>query len=304
MKKHFYLLMALVAMLCMVSCSESSDSLSDSTAKSLVKKELQRLNRLEGSFAVQTGYYECNDDHQRYLYRQLAANELITYKCDKVKKMERVQKTRKVTRRGFWGYAYTDTERYWVNEEVTTYFVTIELTDKGKKLIVEEKEIQPTDDEKELKLDMEVDNSKFPESKVQVDEFAEPAPAPAPEPVVEEATDVDTVAVDSVAEVVDVVEQPEPKPTAKDKKKSEYDLAKEKENFEVVMLKAYEIKLIKARNIKKTGDYAAVAEIVAEYDEVNAVGRIFGNLAEGKRFLLENISYQYYQDKGWQVILN
>ena len=93
--------MALAAILCMVSCSESYDSLSDSTAWSLVKKELQRLNRLEGCFAIQTGFYECNDNDQRYLYRQLAANELITYKCDKVKKTERRQKTRRMASCGF-----------------------------------------------------------------------------------------------------------------------------------------------------------------------------------------------------------
>lgn len=300
MRKHFYFLMTLVAMLCMVSCSESNDSLSDSTAKSLVKKELQRLNKLEGCFAIQAGFYECNDNDQRYLYRQLAANELITYKCDKVKKVERKQKTRRITRRGYWGFTYTDTERYWVNEDVTTYFVTIELTEKGKKLVMEEKEIQPTDDEKELKLDMEVDNSKFPESKVQLDEFAEPNPkAPVKDSVVE-----DSVAVDSIAEVENVVEQPQSQPAAKNKKRTEYEIAKEKENFEVVLLKAYELKIVKARNIMKTGDYSAVAEIVAEYNEVNAVGRIMGNLVEGKRLLLENITYLYYQDKGWQVKLN
>lgn len=304
MRKHLYLILTLAAMLCIVSCSESSDSLSDSTAKSLVKKEFERLNRMDGSYAIQTGYFECNDNQMRYLYRQLAANDLITYKCDKVKKTERVQKTRKVTRYGFWGYKYTDTERYWVNEDVDTYFVTIELTEKGKKLIAEEKEVEPSDDDKEMKYDMEVDNSKFPESKVQEDEFAEPAP-PAPAEV-EEVVEVDTVAADSVAVAEEIAPQPEPQPQPKanEKKKSEYELAKEKESIEVVLLKAYEIKIIKARNILKTGDYSAVAEIVAEYTNVNAVGRIFGGLSEGGRFLLDNISYVYYQDKGWQVKLN
>ena len=117
--------------------------------------------------------------------------------------------------------------------------------------------------------------------------------------------DGDTVFIDTVAAIEDtpvVEEAPAAKPAAKkEPAKSAYEQAKEKEEFDVVLLRAFEIKLIKARNILKTGDYTAKGEIVAEYTDVNAVGRIMGDLDEGRRFLMEDIHYVYYQDKGWQL---
>ena len=301
MKKNLYLLLALAAMFCLVSCTESSESLSASTAKSLVEEELQRLNKTEGVCSVATGYFECNDDHQRYIYRQLEANGLIAYKCDKIIRVERVQKTRRVTR-SYWGYSYYDTESYWVNENVTTYFVTISLTEEGKKLVMEEKEIEPTNDEKDLMCDVEVDPSKFPESKVNPDEFSSPS-AKVVQASEEDFVMADSISVDTVA-ADEIIESPQSKPQTSTKgKKSEYEQAKEKESIEIVLLKGYELNLVKARNIMKTSDYSAVAEIIVKYENVNAVGRILGEVSEGQRTLLDNVSYQYYQDKGWQVEL-
>lgn len=293
-------LVAIVATLCLMSCSENSDSLSDSTAKSLVKKELQRLEKLQGTEAIPVGYFECNDNGQRYRYRQLAANELITYKCEKVIKKERIRKTRKVTHRGYWGIPFIEKQQYYVDEEVTTYFVTIALTEKGEKLVYEAPEVKPSDDEKELKLDLEVDESQFPESKVSVDEFTVPKPSTSPTAENDEA--LDTAVVDST----DVIEeQPQPKASSNPRKsKSAYEEAKDKEKFDVVLLKAYELNIVKARNILKTGDYSAEAEIIVEYNDVTPVGRIFSKVNEGGRFKLDNVQYVYYQDKGWQVKFN
>lgn len=143
--------MAFIAACCFVSCSDSPDELSANKAEKLVKKEMKRLNQLEQGITIKTGYFECNDADVRYKYRQLAANDLITYKCDKVEKPERVRKSR-IVRRNYGWYSYNDTEYYWVNEMQTTYFVTIALTEKGQKLVMEEKEVEPDEDQKELLL--------------------------------------------------------------------------------------------------------------------------------------------------------
>ena len=166
MKKYFLLSIILLAAGCFVSCSDGPDSLSASTAKKLIKKELKRINQLESYSKVQIGYFECNDNDIRYKYRQLAANEIITYQVKKVMKQERVKKTR--IKKGYWG---NYKENYWTNEFVPVYFVTTALTEKGKKLVYEEKEIEPSEDEKELRLDFEVDKSKFPEASVKEKEF-------------------------------------------------------------------------------------------------------------------------------------
>ena len=75
-----FTIMAFTAIIAFTSCSDSNDSLSSSTAKSLVKDELKRQHELVGAFSIRVGYFECNDDVTRYQYKQLAANELITYK--------------------------------------------------------------------------------------------------------------------------------------------------------------------------------------------------------------------------------
>ena len=59
-----------------------------------------------------------------------------------------------------------------VDDTVATYFVTVGLTDKGKKLVVTEMpEVKPDKDEAELRLDLQVDESKYPESSVDYVEF-------------------------------------------------------------------------------------------------------------------------------------
>lgn len=272
--------------LCFASCSDSRESISDSTAKKLFKKEMKRLNKMEQTFSIQTGYYECNDNDTRYKLRQLAANDIITYKCDIVKKQERVQKTRRV-QAGYF-YRYWTTESYYVNEEIDTYFVTVALTEKGQKLVSEEKEIEPSDDEKDMKNDMEIDYSKFPETNVDIVEFPSAA---AGEPVAAEEEDpgcdpeIDT-----------------PEAAAGNGGTSDYDKAKAKESIDFVTLVAYEISIVKARNVEKTGDNTARAEIVVEYADVTPVGRIFMGVYEGQRFLAPGISYKFYEDKGWQLV--
>ena len=299
MKKQIAIFAAVIAALCMtLSCSDSPDSLSASKAESLLKKELTRLNQLEGTASIQIGYFECNDNDTRYQYRQLAANDIVTYSCEKVMKTERVMKSRRVQRQSFWG-SYTTTENYWENVEVPRYFVTIALTDKGQKLVHEEKEIEPTEDEKDLRLDYEIDLSKFPETSVDIIEFAEATE----QDEVEEVKEVEEDFVVEEYEDYEDVEPVEENTNTVTPRKTAYEIAKEKEYVEVVNLKAYTLDIEKARNIIKTGDFTATAEILFEYEDVTPVGRILIGVYEGQRFLQESIRYAFYQDKGWKLEL-
>ena len=299
MKKQIAIFAAVIAALCMtLSCSDSPDSLSASKAESLVKKELKRLNQLEGAAYIQVGYFECNDNDTRYKYRQLAANDIVTYSCEKVMKTERVMKSRRVQRQSFWG-TYTTTENYWENVEVPKYFVTIALTEKGQKLVYEEKEIEPTEDEKDLRLDYEIDLSKYPESSVDFAEFQE---IEEQEEVEEVAEVEEAVAIDEIEEeVYEEVEAVEETTKPQTPRKTAYEIAKDKENVEAVKLKAFTLDIEKARNIIKTGDFTATAEILFEYDDVTPVGRVLLGVYEGQRFLQKNVHYAFYQDKGWKL---
>ncbi len=288
MRKCILLSVMLMAAMCLVSCSDSPDTLSASTAKKLFKKEVKRLNQLDSYADVQIGYFECNDNDLRYTYRQLAANEIITYNVKKVMKPERVKKTR--LRQSYWGGTYK--ENYWTTEDVPVYFVTTALTEKGKKLVYEEKEAEPSEDEKELRLDFEVDKSKFPEFAVKEEEF--PDKASADSQVESAAAEADAVTDEESHDEYDEF-QPDTDNA------SEYEREKGKEAYESVKLQAYTWSIEKARNIQKTGDYTAEAEIIAEVDKATPVGRIVSGRYEGQRILVEKVKFIFYQDKGWTL---
>ncbi len=291
MKKLSIVLLAVLSAMCFVSCGGGADDFGKSTAKKLFKKEAVRQHQLEDAATVPTGYFECNDGDIRYKLRQLAANEIITYSCDVVKKMERVKRTRRV-QAGYY-YRYWTTESYWANEEVNTYFVKVALTEKGKKLVVEEKEVEPDEDTKDMKKDMEIDYSKYPESSVNVNEFPSQDAA-------EEYAETE-IAEEAEEEHIEADEMQPDVPLRADGGQSDYDKAKAKENTVEVNLKAYELKVVKARNVRKTGDYTASAEILLEYENVTPVGRIIRGVYDGQRILVESVDYTYFEDKGWRV---
>lgn len=284
MKKYFLLSIILLAAGCFVSCSDGPDSLSASTAKNLFKKEMKRLNQLETYSAVQIGYFECNDNDLRYKYRQLAANGLITYEVKTVMKQERVRKTR--TRQSAWGGTYN--EKYWTTEDVPIYFVTTALTEKGKKLMYEEKEAEPSADDKELRLDFEPDKSKFPEASVKEEEF--------PDANVSQDTEI---AEEGEPDETEEYDCPEGEEVYVADNAPEYDKEKAKEAYEEVKLKAYTWSIEKARNILKAVDCIATAEIIAEVDKATPVGRIMEGRYEGQRIVIKDVKFVFYQDKGW-----
>ena len=297
MRKYLFLMVAFCASMFFVSCSDSPDTLSDSTAEKVISKEAKRLNWLDVYEGIRVGYFECNDNAERLKYRKLAANELVTYRCDKVMKKERVRKTRKVQRRTYYGY-YTDTERYYVDELVPHYFVTITLTEKGQKLVREDKEAEPSDDEKELRLDFKPDLSKYPEAAVDSIEF--PETVAKAEVIEEEQKEAEQPQAEP--EIDDVAEtEATPAPETPVDTRSDYEKAKDKESYEIVKLQACTLDIEKVRNILKTDDFHAVAELVLEYDDVTPVGRCFLGVYEGQRMLIKRIKFVYYQDKGWSV---
>lgn len=287
MKKYFLLSIILLAAGCFVSCGDSPDSLSPSTAKKLIKKELKRINQLDSYSKVQIGYFECNDNDLRYKYRQLAANEIITYQVKKVMKQERVKKTR--IKKGYWG---NYKENYWTNEFVPVYFVTTALTEKGKKLVYEEKEIEPSEDEKELRLDFEVDKSKFPEASVKEQEF--------PDETASQTENAEKEEADEPEEYDEPEDYGEPEGDYEYVKDApEYDKEKANEKYEEVSLLANSWSIEKARNVLKTGDFTATAEILFEVEKATPVGRILDGRYNGQRVLMKGQRFVFYQDKGW-----
>lgn len=286
MKKVFTVFAALAMVFVLASCGGSDNpKLKASKAKSIVNKELKRVHGDVNTATLTTGYYECNDDAARYKLRQLAANEVITYSCDRVQKVEKGRHARRV-QRNYWGYTYYDTEYYYGNDTTTTYFVTVALTDKGRKMVIDSiPEPEPTADMKDMNLDRGNALKEYPEDNVPLVEFPDEQGAAQAEEAIEM----------SEPEATYAEEQPEP-----GAEKSAYDMAKEKESTETVLVKASRLKVVKVRNIavNYAGVPVAHAEVVVETTSVTPFGRIMAGADEGERDL-EKIDFRYLQDKGW-----
>lgn len=290
------LALAAVAFVLSSCCGGENPKLSASKAKSIVNKEAARVHADVATVGLAVGYYECNDDATRYKLRQLAANEVITYGCDRVQKVVKGRHSRRV-QRNYWGYTYYDTEYYYGNDTVTTYFVTVALTDKGRKMVVEElPEPKPTADEKDLMPGREVDMSKLPEANVSPIEFPDGT----------ETTDEASAAAQQ-QEYAESVEEAVPgqaneQPVAGAEDKSAYDMAKEKESVEHVALRSHNLKTVKVRNIAVSyaGVPSAKAEVVVECSGVTPFGRIMAGAVEGERNIIK-AGFTYYQDKHWTL---
>lgn len=276
------------------SCGSDGDSLSASEAKEVINKEIDRLHCNQRYEKIVTGYFECNDDSERFFYRKLAANDVITYKCDKIKRIERIRKSRQVLR-GYY-FTYYDTEYYYVNDTVDTYFVTIALTEKGKAYMIDSlPEPNPTDDEEEVmmvnkQLEEQSQLLQYPESMVSFEEFPE-----------EKKAD-ESITVSKGSDTKAYLNYDQQDSRTNNKKQSEYELAKLKENTSLVYVKLYGINVVKVRNIAVSvmGVPTAKAEVVYEEKDVTPFGRIISQAIEKKRHVFE-VNFVYYQDKGWVV---
>lgn len=308
MKKIFTLMFCAACLFVVSSCCNGDSALTARKAKKLVNKEMERLHATDGIARIDVGYYECNSDEARYKLRQLAANELITYKCDRIQQIKQVRKSRKV-RRNYYGYNYYDTEYYNGTDTVYSYFVNVELTDKCKKMVIDSlPEPGKTSDEQDLNPDFEPQLDKYPEYKVDSVEFAngkaDTKALDNREPESGEEADDFGVDPDMVEMAPDEDYVPDESLMQQDNM-SAYEAAKAREHTETVYLKAYSVKVVKVRNIKVNPNLkTATAEIITECSSSTPFGRILSGVYEGQRDLDKDVPFIYYEDKGWQLNTN
>lgn len=293
MRKILFVLFAAAITLGLGGCHHGKEELSASKAKSMVKKEMKRLGTDEGTVGLRIGYFECNDNDTRYAYRQLAAAGVVSYKCDIVKKPTRVKKYRYVS----YGYGYSYREPYYADTLVDAYFITVALTDKGANFVADtNKKIEPCKDIAELGLDRVYDDSKLPEASVPFDEFGNNAVA---EPEEEPVAEVEEAEM-TLGNGEESYEEPSNEPAGLSK---EYEKAKAKEKIEYVAVVACKLKVYKIRNIAVDASEApmATAEAIIEYSSVTPFGRILSKIHDGERFVMHDVKFAYYNDKGWQL---
>lgn len=262
---------ALLACVCAVSCT-SQDKLPESTIKDLVTEELNKKNLLNQYATIEVGYYEENDEDERYVLRKLAAAGVITYKAERIEAKVKVRD----------GYTY-DYNTYRVVDKYKTvtrykYFVETALTAKGDSLAVA---YIPRYEEEPDEYLQYPEYKTYPEDAVSREEvFGDDGK---PVEVVEEKKEEE--------KTEPVSEKPEPK--------TDYEKAKAKEHKETKYVKTHSLKVTDARNILVREGVGAADVIIDSYD-VSPFGRILKYEREGNHEICET-SFVYYQDKGWVI---
>ncbi len=283
MKTSLKLLFAIICT-SVISCNngnvlkrESSTYLPESTIHKIVTEELEKENLLTRYTPFKVGYYEENDDDNRYELRKLAAAGVITYDVKRIEEKVRV-----------WdGYEMDNRTYRWVDKYKTVseyrYFVTTELTDVGKKLMVYS---IPRYEEKPDKYLIPPPHQSFPEDTVSRKEnWGDEVETPKAS-----SSSVSNTAKSNNSSGT------EPK---RDEPKTEYEKEKAREHTTDMWVKTHSLKVMDARNILvKDGEAAAL--VIVDYTDVTPFGRILRYHREGEHEVFK-VSFQYWQDLGWTV---
>lgn len=277
-KKNYVSLLGFMAfgLVSLSSCGGNDGEFTKSAAEDAIEEmDVFEENALAVKF--ETGYYEMNDADDRLKLLKLAANEVITYKAEQIN--EYIPATR-------WRSAR-------VKEHV---FVTVQLTDKGEKYVIE----KPSQTEEEAELVAAVDTKEYPEDKV-----LQEGPIPVINPQANENTEAP---VEEFEENHDDAFQPDDSPMNNNTgttEANEYQKALAKININSVYVLTHEIGIYKVMNLvcndemKKSG--TASCDCIIEATDVTPFGRILlKDLKKGTRWK-GSATFKYYIDKGWHV---
>lgn len=269
---------------CIISCTNgnglkkaSCTYLPESTIHKIVTEELEKENLLTRYTPFKVGYYEENDDDDRYELRKLAAAGVITYDVKRIEEKVRV-----------WdGYEMDDRTYRWVDKYKTVseyrYFVTTELTDAGKKLMVYS---IPRYEEKPDKYLTPPPHQSFPEDTVSRKEnWGDEVETP-------------KTSSSSVSNTVKSNNSSGTEPKRYEPK-TEYEKEKAREHTTDMWVKTHSLKVMDARNIL-VKDGEAMAIVIVDYKDVTPFGRILKYNREGEHEVFK-VSFQYWQDLGWTV---
>ncbi|MBP3566221.1 MAG: hypothetical protein J6J76_01515 [Paraprevotella sp.] len=276
-KKNYVSLLGFMAfgLVSLSSCGGNDGEFTKSAAEDALE-EMDVFEENAHTVKFETGYYEMNDADYRLKLLKLAANEVITYKAEQIN--EYIPATR-------WRSAR-------VKEHV---FVTVQLTDKGEKYVIE----KPSQTEEEAELVAAVDTKEYPEDKV-----LQEGPIPVINPQANENAEAP---VEEFEENFDDAFQPDDSPMNNNTgttEANEYQKALAKININSVYVLTQEIGIYKVMNLvcndemKKSG--TASCDFIIEATDVTPFGRILKGVKKGTREK-GSATFKYYIDKGWHV---
>lgn len=264
--------LAVVTVFFFVSCGNNKQLTTGSAEDAI--EQLPMFQDSANVVTLKTGYYELEEANARYKLRQLAANELLTYSAEQINEYIPA---------GYWSKAKT----------IPHVFVTVALTEKGKKYIVTE----PIKDKDSEDLKNKNKEETYPESSVVENEQI---PLRNPQ---EGSNDVSNN--DSSSSYDNSGNNDSSDSYTSSEESSEYKKAKAKEHSEVLNLLGYKLKVYKVKNLVCTEETMkngkASCDAILEINETTPFGRIMASIKKGDRQLAKNIQFSYYIDKGWQV---
>lgn len=296
MNKFILSIALCVSVAALPSCSGEGEPLSASTAKSALKKEaIFAKDSQVKTFEI--GYQEVSEEYLNTLAKLKAAG-VINFSVE--------QATETIERReySYWsGYYYT-------TYEVNHFFADVQLTESGKKFIIEE----PTTvraDLKEYVLANENYEEKIPEymsanyNAPSSDKASDEAVAVEEETVVEEMDTV--VAVTEEVEIISESEKPKAQAPAKKNLNEAYKAMCAKINTNTVNVLLGHYELIKVKDVLCTEDMFKAGKgsctVYVKFVDKTPFGFVLGAPSEG---YVENvkINFIHYQDSGWVVAGN
>lgn len=311
MKTLFKLSVLALAGSILFSCVGSPNRI---TSGDIVKQynKLLKEEALQQQFVdLEVGEYELNSAADRLTLRQLEAAGLLTYTVARYpwweKTFRNYRKAVPVTRY-YWGYAYQEEEYRTVKENVYNfedhYIVGINLTRKGQSLVVDERP-QPADGVDKDLVQPEINPDKYAWNKKDLTETW-------PEienPFIEKEAPV--VPADPGTPAAPAADKPATAPSTPSSAPQDQTERIDAQKYaaynalnlhsEPVILKAYGVKAVKARNIQistASGVPKATAEVILTTYGATDAGRIIAGIENNFKHLVP-VTLTYYQDKGW-----
>lgn len=222
---------------------------------------------------LKAGYFEENDASTRLKLRQLAANEMLTYSAEQINEYIPA---------GYWTSAKT----------IPHVFVTVALTEKGKKFVVTE----PIKDKDAEELKNKNKEEKYPEAGVVEAEQITLRNPQAGSPAPENNENTESNYEDSGSSDSSYSSSEDASP---------YKLAKEKEKTDIYNMLSCKLKVYKVKNLvcneESMKESKASCDAITEIKDATPFGRILSGVKNGDRQMNKNIQFIYYVDKGWQV---
>ena len=297
MKKFLLMTLAAIAMLGATSCS-SDGPLTESSAKSALKdSEMFAKNTFVKKF--DTGYYEVTSDETLAELKTLERAGVITLQVDEI-----TEYTKKRVYGGFWTGYYTETV------EKKHNFVSVELTEEGKKYEVEKEDWVPSYLEKYAKKMKDFEEALPPymqdgagteasQQEIEVEAPVEEA-AVVEEAVVEEAAYPDSVAAEEYVEP-----SPAPVPQTSSNRNAAYEAAVEKMHTDTHYMLMGKVKLEDIILVECTEEMFKNGEgkcsFIYVVKDKTPFGFVYAPHLRQDAYNSGNATFKYTNNRGWIV---